>query len=70
MFLGRVLALALLAMWLWPMGLHAQSDELIAAFTEGKAWAESGLHEEAIPFNIVQYPKERNPRRAAWHFLH
>ena len=49
-FLGRVLAVVLVALWLWPTGLHAQSAELDAAFRQGKALLEAGRYEQAIPY--------------------
>ena len=46
----RGVALVLVVLWLWPTGLHAQSDALMAAFREGKALEDGGQYGRAIPY--------------------
>ncbi len=50
MFVGRIGVLLLAVLWLWPMGLHAQSGELMAAYRQGKSLREAGRYEQAIPY--------------------
>ncbi len=50
MFVGRIGVLLLAVLWLWPMGLHAQSGELMAAYRQGTSLREAGRYEQAIPY--------------------
>ena len=50
MFFARVVALVLVALWLWPTSLHAQSEALVEAINRGKSHEEAGRYEQAVPF--------------------
>ncbi len=49
MFIRPTLALVLAILWLWPAGLHAQSEALQEALRQGQALYEAGQLEQAIP---------------------
>ncbi len=50
MSIHRRLALILAVLWLWPASLHAQSEALMKAYSQGKGVEAAGLYEQAIPF--------------------
>ena len=50
MFIRRAFSLILTILWLWPTSLHAQSDPLMEAYNQGRAFYEAGQYEQAIPF--------------------
>ncbi len=50
MFIRRAHSLVLAILWLWPTGLHAQSDAFLEASRRVAALYESGHYEEIIPF--------------------
>ena len=50
MFIRRAHSLVLAILWLWPTGLHAQSDAFLEASRRITALYESGHYEEVIPF--------------------
>ncbi len=49
MSIRRALAFVLAALWLWPAGLHAQSEALIEAYRQGQTLYEAGRYGQAIP---------------------
>ena len=46
----RLLFILLASAWLWPAGLHAQSDALKSAFENYQELNEQGRYREAIPY--------------------
>ena len=54
MFIRRALALVSAVLWMWPAGLHAQSEALLEAFHQGQALYEVG-----------QYPSTLHPDHEA-----
>ncbi len=50
MFAHLAVALVVVVLWLWPTGLHAQSDALMEANRQGNALEAAGRYEQAIPF--------------------
>ena len=60
MFIRRALSLVLAILWLWPAGLHAQSDAFLEASRRVTALYESGHYEEVIPFwrNALEYSEK------------
>ncbi len=48
MFNRRTLLLVLAIVWLWPSVLHAQSNALLEAYRQGKAFNDAGQYEQAI----------------------
>jgi len=46
----RLLFILLASAWLWPAGLHAQSDALKSAFENYQELEKQGKYREAIPY--------------------
>ena len=51
MSIRRGFSLVLAILWLWPAGLHAQSEALMGAYREGQTLYEAGRYEQAVPFH-------------------
>ncbi len=50
MFTPVRFSLVLAILWLWPIGLHAQSEALMEAYRQGRTLYDAGRYERAIPF--------------------
>ncbi len=49
MFPSVRFSLVLAILWLWPIGLHAQSEALKEAYRQGQSLKDAGRYEQAIP---------------------
>ena len=44
MFIRRIRSIILVMLWLWPASLHAQSEALMDAYNQGKAFKQAGRY--------------------------
>ena len=49
MIIRLALPFVVAILWLWPAGLHAQSEALMKAYNQGQALHRAGRYEQAIP---------------------